>query len=179
MKKDKRLMVILVLILLILLVSVGYVLITTTISVDGESTIKNAKWDVHFENLSVNPKSVKATLPAKIRSNNTTTINYGVDLERKGDFYEFYVDVVNDGTLNAKFSSSPFIYGLSDKQEKYIDCHVTYANGTEINQDDKLKKNTRKRIKVNMKYREDVEKKDILYEDMKLDLIFAMKLVQD
>ena len=58
---------------------------------------------MHFENLAVTSGSVETTTPATIAAD-TTTINFEVKLEEPGDFYEFEVDMVNGGTIDAMIS---------------------------------------------------------------------------
>ena len=116
-KKNTKNKVFLVL-ALILCITVGYAALTTTLNINGNSEIKNAKWDIHFDNLVVNEDSVEASTPATIDSNKTT-VNYVVNLVKPGDIYAFTVDVVNDGTIDGMISTVSNT-GLTEEQQKYV-----------------------------------------------------------
>ena len=49
--KNKNKKVVVYVCLLILCISVGYAALSTTLNITGESSIKSAKWDIHFDNL--------------------------------------------------------------------------------------------------------------------------------
>ena len=48
----------LILILLLLMLSVGYAALQSILNINGISTINNATWDIHFENVVINSGSV-------------------------------------------------------------------------------------------------------------------------
>ena len=49
--KNKNKKVVVYVCLLILCISVGQAALSTTLNITGESSIKSAKWDIHFDNL--------------------------------------------------------------------------------------------------------------------------------
>lgn len=107
-KKNSKKTVYLILVL-ILGISVGYAALSATLKINGTSTIKSAKWSVHFgteaNDIEVTEGSVtgaNVTTPAQIKAGtNNTEIEFSVNLAEPGDFYEFTANVVNDGTLDA------------------------------------------------------------------------------
>ena len=105
-KKDSKKTVYLLL-LLILGISVGYAALSATLKINGTSIIKSAKWSVYFDgdSIDVTTGSVtgdNVTTAAGIKANtDNSEIEFEVTLPEPGDFYEFTVNVVNDGTLNA------------------------------------------------------------------------------
>ena len=78
MKCKKRKNKAILIVALILCITIGYAALATTLNITGNSEIKNARWDIHFDNLVVDSSSVEATTPATIDSNKTT-INYASD----------------------------------------------------------------------------------------------------
>ena len=103
MKSDRKQTIFFIIILLVMSMGIGYAFLTTTLSIDGTSDIDASSWDVHFENVQVPSGSItgsKVITPATI-GNNGTSVSYHIKLE-PGDMYIFTVDVVNDGTLDAK-----------------------------------------------------------------------------
>lgn len=87
--------------LVVVILSVGYAAITATLNITGTSTITKNTWNIHFQDLSVTSGSVTAATPAAITTNNHAEITYTVTLPKPGDFYEFTVNIVNDGTIAA------------------------------------------------------------------------------
>lgn len=109
--KKRKLML---LILLILGISVGFALLSTVLNINGIAGIKGNKWDIHWENVQPNNNStVIAQKP--VISDNATRVTYIVNLELPGDYYEFTVDAVNDGTFDGEITK--------------IDHHVYASDG--------------------------------------------------
>ena len=159
---------------LLLLISIGYAYISTSLSINGVSTIAANSWNIHFENLSVSNGSSVASTPATIQ-NDTTKINYSVLLDLPGDFYEFEVDVVNSGTIPGKVSLVN-ISGISSEAEPYLESSVKYVNGNSVQIGDILNPGTGKRIVVRVGYIEDL---NTLPEDtIELDLEFEIDYSQ-
>ena len=85
--------------ILLLAITIGYALLSTTLKINGIANIKSNTWDIHFENVVANTEStVTAELPSI--TDNATKVSYEVELSLPGDFYEFTVDAVNDGSIN-------------------------------------------------------------------------------
>ena len=166
--KNKNKKIIVYVCLLILCISVGYAALSTTLNITGVSNIKSAKWDVHFDNLKVNNDSVTATSPAVIDATKTA-VNYSVSLLKPGDSYSFTVDVVNAGTIDAMVSVVSNT-GLSDEQKKYISYSVTYSNDLDVNTKDSLNAGYKRKLRVIVKYRTDLEASDLPTEDKILNL---------
>ena len=101
--KKKSKSVVLLLLLLILGISIGYAALTTTLNINGNTTIEKASWDIHFENLVKTTGSEVATVDASI-DDTKTLIEYTVTLPKPGDYFEFTVDMVNNGTIDAMIS---------------------------------------------------------------------------
>ena len=94
-KKKKRISAL----ILLLAITVGYALLSTTLKINGIAGIKSNTWDIHFENVVANNEStVTAELPSI--TDNATKVSYEVELSLPGDFYEFTVDAVNEGSIN-------------------------------------------------------------------------------
>ena len=103
-KRNKR---IFTLLLLLLAISVGYAAIATTLKINGSSSIKSAKWDVYWENPQVLSGSVTNTAPTLSESDTKATFN--VTLNEPGDYYEFTIDAVNNGSLDAKIDTNGIV----------------------------------------------------------------------
>ncbi len=131
-KGKKRYIVILLLVILLMGVTVGYSVLSTSLTISGVSNIKRTNtWDVHFSNIEVTEGSVVASTVPTI-DYSKTKITYAVDLEAPGDFYEFVVTVKNAGNIDAKLDELPILGGVSEEQDVYMNYTVSHADDTEI-----------------------------------------------
>ncbi len=128
---------------------IGYAAIATTLEIDGTSDIDRASWDVHFENVQVTSGSVTASTPT-ITDN--TTVNFSANLANPGDFYEFTIDLVNAGTLNAKLDDIEILPVLTTEQANYFSYSVKYVPNKAINIDDGLEAGVTQTIFVRVEY---------------------------
>jgi len=168
-RKNKKTALILV---LILLISVGYAALASNLKINGSSKVNAAKWDVYWNNVQINENSVPAddNHKARITDSAKTQVEFSVVLSEPGDFYEFTVDAVNNGTIDAMIASHGIVNGVySDSSyttsatlPKAVSYTVTYADGSEIQEKHLLaKKNgntpTTETYKVRIEYRNDDE----------------------
>ena len=120
MKKRKR-KVKVILLIMILCITVGYAALTSNLTINGTSNINSASWDVHWNNVQVTNGSVtgtNVTTAAHILTGNTE-VEYSITLGTPGEFYEFTVDEVNTGTIDAMIGSfSNKVYATNGITEK-------------------------------------------------------------
>lgn len=127
-RRNSQAVIIGILAVALLIMSVGYAAaFNTTLNITGSTTAKAAKWDVHFDTASYSTTS--GTVTPSAQNLTGTTASYTVTLTKPGDFYEFTVNVVNDGTFDANLTKIT-LGTPTTAQAKYIDYTVTYA-GTE------------------------------------------------
>ena len=109
---------------------IGYAYLTSNLTINGASLLKKATWDVHFENVQVKDGSVtgeQVTQEPEIDTNKTT-VNFHVNLKKPGDYYEFTVDAVNAGTIDAMINTYTEFY-LTEDQLKYLETSVKGGGG--------------------------------------------------
>ena len=96
-----------VFLLLLLGISLGYSALQTTLTINGNTKINKTEWVVHFKNLSITNGSYldDGNNTAVIDTNDDTKVTYTVTLKAPGDYFEFTVDIVNEGTLAAKLDA--------------------------------------------------------------------------
>ena len=143
----KKFFVGLFLLLFLFGIGIGYAYINTDLEILGIAKVKDARWDVHFDNYNVVTGSV---VPATNPTITDTTMSFSASLTDPGDYYEFTIDVENEGTINAilsSFSVSPD-FSLVD----YINSSITYSDGSSIQVGDVLRTNKTKTIKVKLTY---------------------------
>ena len=165
-----------IILLVIVVIGIGYAYLTSNLSITGATEVVANTWDIHFENLSVTTGSVTASTPAEIDSNETS-IEYAITLSRPKDFYEFTVDVKNDGTLPGKVSISE-LSGLDTNSSKVIDYTITYTNGNPVNIGDILNASAKKTIKVKVFYKDNISSTDLPSSNLHLDLTYTLQFLQ-
>lgn len=108
----KRLIIIGIVVLLIAGMSFGYSRLETTLSINGDTKVYKVKWLVNLKNVQIEEGSFlnKETEDGPARNkveltNDNLTLNYNVTFTEAGQFFEFTVDLSNDGTLDGKLSS--------------------------------------------------------------------------
>ena len=163
------------LILLACGMGIGYAALSTTLTIDGTSDIDRAVWDVHFENVQVTTGSVNATAPA---ISNDTEVGFSVSLEDPGDFYEFTVDVVNDGTFDAKLDTLTILPVLTSAQQNYFAYTVTYSDGTAVSLNDALGAGDTETLKVRFEYLTQTDTSLYPTADDSLEFSVAMSYIQ-
>lgn len=151
MKKNKKRLSILALLVILLVMSIGFAALSSNLNINGTSIINNAKWDVHFENVTPTAGSVTATTAPALDANRLN-ITYAVTLTKPGDYYEFTVDVKNAGSVDAKLSALPTLGGLSNAQDVYTNYTFTHSDGTPIQAGEILAANTAKNFKVRVEF---------------------------
>ena len=97
---------------------IGYAAISQTLEIDGTTDIDSSSWDVHFANVLVSDGSVAADTPTITDS---TSVSFSVNLDNPGDFYEFKIDVKNDGTMNSKIDSYQVLPVLTAEQQEFFE----------------------------------------------------------
>lgn len=175
-KRNRRLL----LLVLLLSITVGYALLSTTLKINGTASIKANTWDIHFDHINEVSGSVDADVYPHITDEGN--IAYEVTLSQPGDFYEFEVDAVNGGTVNAKLSELPTLSGVSATQTAYVDYTFTHKDGTPIEVGEKLTKNNDSKtfvVHVGFKSGDEIDEEDLPTEDQTLRLSVSINYQQD
>ena len=122
-------MVLSVLVLSVFTLTMAYAALSTTLQINGNAEVSSASWDIYLDNIQLNSQSVTTTAPT-ITDSKTAT--FSTTLSKPGDFYEFTIDVVNNGSIDAMIASVTKTPELSDTQKKYLNYIVEYQNGKSI-----------------------------------------------
>ena len=162
-KKYKKKNIKIVLLLLILCITIGYAALTSNLNIVGTSNINNASWDVHWNNVQITNGSVtgtNVTTAAHILTGNTE-VEYSITLGTPGDFYEFTVDAVNAGSIDAMIGSfSNKVYQSNGTTERtipdYLTYSVTYSDGVSLAANHLLSANTTETYKVRVEFKTDI-----------------------
>jgi hypothetical protein len=167
-KRNKKKNKITMLLLLLLGISIGFAALATTLKINGTANISKNTWNVYWDNID-NQDGVTPTTSQIVNEDDAhkkNIVNFEVTFEKPGDYYEFTVDAVNAGTIDAEILSIEKKYdGNVISQENplpsYLKYEVTYEDGSEIKVGDKLAKRTdastftRKTYKIRVEYDKD------------------------
>ena len=196
MKKNKKNKTLLTVIILLLAITIGYAAIATTLKINGSADVKSARWNVYWDenSIAVTEGSVATTQgnEARVTDSGKTQIEYSVELSEPGDFYEFTVDAVNEGSLNAKIAPNGVknnVYESDGTTPKnlpdYLGYTVKYAeNDADVTAGDVLEAKkgntpTRKKYKVRVWYKTDIDPSTLNESTTEtLRLVFEVDYVQ-
>ena len=175
--KNRNNVVKVALVVSLLIVSVGFAVLSTSLNITGSTSINSSGWAVKFktDTISVTSGSVTADTPTVTGD---TTLAFSPTLVTPGDFYEFTIDVKNEGTINAKITSITPI-SLTTAQQKFATCTVTYSDNTTIAQNDKLAAGASKKIKIRVTYKSDLSAADLPTTNQTLNLTYGLTYGQD
>lgn len=167
-KNLNRLIVVITLIIAILGLGVSLFAISSTIKISGYANFNNAKWDIHFENLSkVQLTGYAQEKSRPIINKNSTSINtFKVVFGSPSDTAAYEFNVVNSGDIDARITTisilNPHCIGTSeDVNTAYTDAskvcnnfkyELFYANGKRIMINDLLPAGSKKTLKLIMRY---------------------------
>lgn len=192
----------LLLLTLLLVITLGYSLVSTTLKIGGSTTISKNVWSVYWDSPVVTTGSVNQTLPvlsAETGKTLNTIATWSATLNEPGDFYEFTIDAVNDGTIDAmisdvelKIDNSPIIHVVNNSLvtvdpspvPSYLKYSVKYADGKEVGLKHLLKKKkgnveTRKTYKIRVEFdRDAVDATTLLGENEQYEFSFTVTYSQ-
>lgn len=176
MKSMRKRNMIFMLILALMFISVGYAFIYSDLKIEGLTTVTKQTWNVYFDNLVVTEGSVNPKTAATLSGEYPTTVNYSVSLENPGDFYEFTVDVVNDGTMDAMVDS---ILSTNNNNEislpSYMEYKVSYSTGQKIQEKHLLETQKTLKYKVGIYFKKDITEEE-LQNNQPLDLRLKLEV---
>ena len=159
----------------VLMLTVVYAALSTTLQINGQAEVSSANWDIHLDNVVLNSSSATTVAPTITDSR---TANFTTTLTKPGDFYEFTIDVVNDGSIDAMIDSVTKIPELSVNQKKYLNYIVEYQNGKAITTKQLVAKDSFVRLKVKLEFRKDITASDLPTTSETLNLAFTVNYVQ-
>ena len=183
--KNKRNNKIAILLFILLVISIGYAALNSNLTINGTSTINNASWDVHWNNVRVTNGSVtgdQVTTAAHILTG-ATEVEYLIAFKTPGEYYEFTVDAVNAGSIDAMIGSfSNKVYDSDGEEERtlpdYLSYTVTYSDGIAVANNHKLAANTTERYKVRVEFKTDINANQLPSSQDRLVYKFNVNYVQ-
>ena len=164
-----------IMMLSVLTLTVVYAALSTTLNITGNAEVSAASWDIYLDNVQLNSNSATTNIPTITYK---TTASFSTTLSEPGDFYEFTIDVVNNGSIDAMIDSVTKTPDLSDTQKKYLNYTFEYQNGNAITTKQLVSKNSFIRLKVKVEFRKDISVSDLPTTSETLNLEFRVNYVQ-
>ena len=155
--------------------TIAYAALNAVLTISGSAQVTSANWDVHLANPKVTSGSATTDIPS-ITSGKTLTFNTILNIP--GDFYEFTVDVVNGGSIDAMIDKVTKTPELTTEQAKYLKYEVSYANGESISTKQNIASGVTMPIKVRVEYRKDLVASDLPTGTVQLTLGLVLDYVQ-
>ena len=176
LSRDRKTLYMILSIILISVFSltIVYAALSVTLNIQGNAQVVASSWDIKLSNPKV--KSGSATTSVPTISGNTLSFN--TTLKTPGDFYEFTVDVVNNGSIDAMIDKVTKTPELTADQAKYLKYEITYQNGEAISNQQLLAKNTTMPIKIRIEYRKDLVASDLPSTNTTLNMSLTLEYTQ-
>ena len=155
--------------------TIAYAALNAVLTISGNAEVVSSTWDIYLTNPKVVNGSVSSDVPV-IKSK--CSVEFSVVLNMPGDYYEFTVDVVNNGTIDAMIENIIKTPELTTEQARFLKYEVSYQNGESIDTKQLLEKETAMPIKVRIEYRNDLVSSDLPTGQVVLDLALTLEYIQ-
>ena len=169
--RNKRKNKYLLLLILLLGITLGYAAISTTLKITGTANVNKNTWSIYWDENSIAVTNGSVAGTAGVSDDGTVEnaqLTWTADLDLPGDFYEFTIDAVNEGSIDAMITNiTPTIPA---DLASYINYSVTYDDGMEPALNHLLPKATksgntvtptRKKYKVRVEFDSDATPDDL------------------
>lgn len=180
MEKERRIKAlgIVALVIAVLGLTIAFAALSQTLTINGSAYLDAAKWGIKFQNL---------TEPEKVGDANTTGTavieedvsinNINVSLSTPGDSVTYGVELVNEGTINAKIEKidKP---ELTNEQQRYLKFTVKDDLGNELVEGDILNAGETKHLTIKIEFKKDIEKEDLPTSVSNITLSYKLNFVQ-
>ncbi len=162
---------------LVLCMGVGFAYLTSSLTITGRGHVKKTTWNVYFDNVNILKGQDLATLEPTTTGRSTTTLNYSVNFNIPGDTFQFTVDVVNTGTIDAMINLIDNTV-LTAEQQKIASYTITYADDTPLATKNFLGASKRDTFKVTISYRRDMNIEDLPEETEPINFSLGLQYSQ-
>ena len=189
-KRNRRelwlILLLLFIIVILSVVTVTYTFNSKIIDIVGFSGVyRETSWKVDFDDISLDREG--SIYVQEISASNTSIKDFDITFVRPGDGFTIKLDVVNNGTLDAKLET--FKIGnivctyddgtfAEDYCNQYISYSIKYKDGSNIKKGDVLEAGKSKTVVFKMKYADEAP---VLYDevisldDMNISFVYVQK----
>ena len=134
---------------LFLFVGIGYSVINSNLTMQGNVVRKATSWSIGFSNPVFDTGSKTSPTPT---ITNGTTMTMNVNLTNPGDIYAFTVDLTNNGSVPALINTLN-ITELTEEQKVYLRWKVEYEDESPLEVGDILKAGETKKVHIYLEYK--------------------------
>ena len=175
--KDRKVLIfgLFLILVCVFTLTIAYAALSAVLTISGNARVSAADWDIYLANPKVRNGSATTTVPSIITS---STVEFSTTLNMPGDFYEFTIDVVNAGSIDAMIENVIKTPDLTAEQAKFLKYEVSYQNGESITTKQLLAKDTMMPIKVRIEYRKDLVASDLPTGQVQLTLGLVLDYIQ-
>lgn len=165
-------------IILLLIVSIGFAFLSSRLDFNGIANVRPINWKIYFDNVQKNfGQEFEITEPST-SGEDTTSINFEVELADPGDSYSFDVDIVNGGSIDAMYKITYDWSTYDDEHPELYIFEVKYKDGMELQENALLKKNSRETITVTVAYNRDIDIESLPTEDRSVNYNLTLEYEQ-
>ena len=162
-----KVLMVLAILILGIFINVGYAYLSQDLTISGLALASKNVWGISFAEDSIvedvthldsceNNEECARVLQHPTVGQDGKSISFGITFHEKDEYYEFTVDVINNGTIDAMLNEV-IKEGLTGNSN-YLDFTVTYSDGMPIAQYDQLLKNGgTEKIKVKVKCKSELQ----------------------
>lgn len=162
---------------LVLFMGIGFAYLSSQLTITGRGHVKKTTWQIYFDNINIlKGESLASQLPTTV-GRTTTELSYSVDFNVPGDTFQFNVDVVNTGTIDAMISLVDNTV-LTQAQAKIAEYSITYSDGTAIEEKNFLGASKRDTFTVTIAYKKDISASDLPGEMEPINFALSLQYVQ-
>ncbi len=179
-KERTKALVIVVMLIVVAGLTVAFASLSSVLNIKGTAYLDAAKWGIKFGNLSEPEKIGTATTTgtAKIEETKSAEITeINVSLSTPGDKVVYTVDLVNEGTINAKIDKIEKTE-LTSEQQKYLTFKVTDKEGKEVSEGDILSAGETKNLTITIEFIKDLTKEDLPTNTSTISLSYKLNFAQ-
>lgn len=182
MRKGKKMRRNLTIAIVIMFIALGFAFLSTKLDISGFYGIKSMKWKIYWKNVVVNENSVVA--PAPTLNTDSTKVTYQITLDEPTDFYEFTVDAVNDGTMDAIVSTvERSAYDSTGTNKVDIPAYLEYkvtnvSDDTELAIGQELPRKSTKKYKVRVSIKSGLSFDELPSTNSSIRLVFSVEYSQ-
>lgn len=160
----------------ILSLTIAYSALSSVLNIAGNAEIIASTWDIYLDNAIVSSGSITKDNPV---INSNTTLSFSTELTTPGDFYEFTVDIVNEGSIDAMIDQIIKAPELTSEQAKYLKYEISYQNGESITTKQRLAAKSHTKLKVRIEFRNDITVSELPEVSEQLNLKIQIIYLQD
>ena len=177
--KERKIYLIAALVLMLFL-GIGYAYLQTLLNISGTTKISHNTWSIYWDTIHVTDGSVTGgqVTTEPTLSEDDTKVSFSVNLKQPGDFYEFTINAVNEGTIGAMITSTLKKVGESTTIPDYLNYSVTALDGVPIIDNQLLKANSSETYVIRVEYKKDITSTDLPETDQTLECTFSAYYVQ-